>query len=60
MRTYEARIYYNATIERRVISAKNLDEANHEAFQIAYKLTGYGETGYLEHVSVTPLKKKKG
>ena len=60
MRTYEARIYYNATIERRIISAKNLEEATRAAFQIAYKLTGYGETGYLEHVTVTPIKNKKG
>lgn len=60
MRTYEARIYHDATIEHRIISAKNLEEATRAAFQIAYQLTGYGQTGYLEHVTVSPLKKKKG
>jgi hypothetical protein len=60
VRTYEARIYYNATIYRRTITAKNLEEATRAAFQIAYKLTGYGETGYLEHVAVSPIKRRIG
>lgn len=60
MRTYDVKIYHDATIEHRTITAKNMKEAMRAAFQIGYKLTGYGETGYLEHVIVTPIKKKKG
>ena len=52
MRKYIATIYYNATIHTEKIVAKNLQQANEIAFKIAYKLTGYGMTGFLEHVSV--------
>lgn len=46
MRKYIAMIYYNATVHIEKIVAKNLQQANEVAFKIAYKLTGYGETGF--------------
>ena len=52
MRTYLATIYYNGTIHVQRIKAKNLVEANSAALKIGYQLTGYGEAGFLEHVSV--------
>ena len=59
MRKYVATIYYNATIHVEKITAKNLQQANDIALKIGYKLTGYGETGFLEHVSVRKDVSKK-
>ena len=52
MRTYIALIYYDCKVHRERIEAKNMAEAQTLALRIGHKLTGYGQTGFLEHVTV--------
>lgn len=57
MRRYEYEIRIDATIKRGEIDGINKDDAYNKARNIAYRLSGYGETGFLESVIVRPVKK---
>lgn len=59
MRKYKYRIYHDATITSGTIEAKNMDEAYDIARKKGYQITGYGETGFLEAVTVHPIKVKE-
>lgn len=60
MRKYHTWIYCHLGIIYEVITAKNWEEAHTITLRKGYKLTEYGNVGYLERVSVQPVKKPRG
>lgn len=56
MRKYHTWIYCHLGVLYEIVEAKNYDEAHSATLHKGHVLTNYGNTGYLERVSVQPVK----
>ena len=59
MRKYHTWIYCHLGVLYEIVEAKNYDEAYSATLRKGHKLTQYGEIGYLERVSVQPVKARR-